>query len=77
MSPDDVYKIEELAFDERILVGSKHRISFYRVTRAAIWIALLYLTARLYFLLTSPEPTWRMWTMFVIECLFSRGCLFL
>ncbi|KAJ5336199.1 CAZyme family GT2 [Penicillium brevicompactum] len=72
MSPDDVYKIEELPFDERILVGSKHRISFYRVTRAAIWIALLYLTARLYFLLTSPEPTWRMWTMFVIECLFSH-----
>ncbi|CAI7570795.1 unnamed protein product [Penicillium bialowiezense] len=72
MSPDKIYKIEELALDGRALLGQKHRITFYRVTRAAIWIAFLYFTTRLYFLLRSPEPTWKMWTMFAIECLFSH-----
>lgn len=77
MSPDKIYKIEELALDGRALLGQKHRITFYRVTRAAIWIAFLYFTTRLYLLLKSPEPTWKMWTMFAIECLFSRESLLL
>ncbi|CAG8360040.1 unnamed protein product [Penicillium salamii] len=72
MSLDHVYEIDELPLDERTLRGQNHRRTFYRITQAAIWIAPLYFTARLYFLLRALSPTWKMWAMLGIECLFAH-----
>jgi hypothetical protein len=72
MSPDYVHDIQELCPDKRSLLGAKYRSHLHRVARAAIWITYLYFPIRFLFILTTPEPTWKMWLMFGIECLFAR-----
>jgi hypothetical protein len=72
MSPDYVYEIQELCPDQRSLPGKNYRKHLHRAAQAAIWITYLYFAIRLLFVLTTPEPTWKMWLMFGIEGLFAR-----
>jgi hypothetical protein len=72
MSPDHAHEIEELSLDKRTLLGEKYRRVLYHASQAAIWISYLYFAVRLFFLLTTPGPTWKMLTMFGIEVLFAR-----
>lgn len=72
MSPDHGHEIEELPLDQRTLTGEKYRRALYLVTQTSIWTTYLYFTVRLFFILTTPEATWKIWAMFIIEGLFAR-----
>ncbi|OQE37771.1 hypothetical protein PENCOP_c009G06872 [Penicillium coprophilum] len=72
MFPDRVHEIEELSPDDRTLLGQKYRKYLHHIAQTAIWITYIYFTVRLFFILTAPERTWKMWTMLGIEGLFAH-----
>lgn len=72
MFPDNVYDVEELSPDDRILFAQKYREYLRRIAQAAIWTTCIYFVVRLFFTLTTPDRTWKMWVMLGIEGLFGR-----
>ncbi|KAJ5297849.1 hypothetical protein N7508_008098 [Penicillium antarcticum] len=71
MSPDHVYDIQELAPDERTVAGKRYRNYLRFASQTALWAAYVYFAARLFFILTTPERTWKMWAMFTVEGFFA------
>ncbi|KAJ5383168.1 hypothetical protein N7517_001079 [Penicillium concentricum] len=72
MFPDNVYDIEELSPDDRTLFAQKYRQYLHHIAQAAIWTTYIYFTVRLFFTLTTPERTWKMWAMLGVEGLFAQ-----
>ncbi|KAJ6157183.1 CAZyme family GT2 [Penicillium chrysogenum] len=72
MFPDNVYDIEELSPDDRALFAQKYRKHLHNIAQAAIWTTYIYFAARLFFTLTTPEQTWKMWIMLGVEGLFAH-----
>ncbi|KOS48487.1 hypothetical protein ACN38_g539 [Penicillium nordicum] len=72
MFPDNVYDVEELSPDDRILFAQKYREYLRRIAQAAIWTTCIYFVVRLFFTLTTPDRTWKMWVMLGIEGLFGH-----
>jgi cellulose synthase/poly-beta-1,6-N-acetylglucosamine synthase-like glycosyltransferase len=72
MSPDYVHDIQELAPDARTLAGKRYRKYLQVASQTAIWAAYIYFAVRLFFILTTPERTWNMWGMLIVEGLFAR-----
>ncbi|KAJ9482496.1 hypothetical protein VN97_g10927 [Penicillium thymicola] len=72
MFPDNVYDVEELSPDDRILFAQKYREYLRRIAQAAIWTTCIYFAVRLFFTLTTPDRTWKMWVMLGVEGLFGH-----
>ncbi|OQE06832.1 hypothetical protein PENVUL_c016G03681 [Penicillium vulpinum] len=72
MFPENVYDIEELSPDHRTLSARKYRKYLHHIAQAAIWTTYIYFAARLFFTLTTPEQTWKMWVIFGVEGLFAH-----
>lgn len=71
MSPDHVHDIQELAPDERTLAGKRYRKYLQFASQTALWATYIYFAARLFFMVTTPEQTWKMWAMLFVEGLFA------
>ncbi|KAE8148740.1 nucleotide-diphospho-sugar transferase [Aspergillus avenaceus] len=65
-----VGEIEELPPDSRILAGERYRRYLYHTARGAKWIFNSYFVVRLLLLLSTPQWSWTMWLMVMVEGLF-------
>lgn len=72
MFHDNFYDVEQLSSDDRTLIAQKYRGYLCRIARAAIWTTYIYFAVRLFFILITPDRTWKMWTMLGVEGLFGR-----
>ena len=72
MFHDNFYDVEQLSSDDRTLITQKYREYLRRIARAAILTTYIYFAVRLFFTLTTPDRTWKMWIMLGVEGLFGR-----
>lgn len=72
MFHDNFYDVEQLSSDNRTLIAQKYREYLRRISQAAIWTTYIYFAVRLFFTLTTPDRTWKMWIMLGVEGLFGR-----
>lgn len=73
--PNHVHDIQELSPDDRILCAQKYRKYLHHTAEAAIWITYIYFAVRLFFVVTTPEQTWKIWGMLGVEGLLARKFL--
>ncbi|KAJ5957621.1 hypothetical protein N7501_011900, partial [Penicillium viridicatum] len=72
MFHDNFYDVEQLSSDDRTLIAQKYREYLRRIAQAAIWTTYIYFAVRLFFTLTTPDRTWKMWIMLGVEGLFGH-----
>ncbi|EEA28666.1 hypothetical protein TMatcc_002983 [Talaromyces marneffei ATCC 18224] len=66
------YDIRVLPPDDRIRFSLKYRKALYFTSQAAIWAFHLYFLVRLLLVVTTPQQTWQIWLMLLVEYIFAR-----
>ncbi|EED12753.1 glycosyl transferase, putative [Talaromyces stipitatus ATCC 10500] len=66
------YDILELPPDDHIRFSLKYRKALYFISQAAIWAFQLYFLVRLLLVITTPQQTWQIWLMLLVEYIFAR-----